>query len=187
MPADHTTIGFILDAVERLFGKVGAAILIACTIFFTLPNSWMRAIGIDSGDSSMRKTAGVLLLLSGAACIVAFLIYLRPVWAYLGEDTADRFAYRRIPLDARVFLGSYARFSQESAIVPLDLEAVQTLIDNGLMIGNRRDNGLVVMLSTKGIDFVRQNRERLRLDANRNPHLVEFQANKILVFKQISI
>ena len=183
MPGEQTAIGFILDAIERLFGKVGVAIFIACIAFLGLPSSWLRAVGLDSGDLSLRRTAGALMLLSGAACIVALFIYLRPLWAGLLERVVDWLEYRRIPLDARVFLGSYAHFNQDSSFVPLHLEPVQKLIDQGLMIGNNRSGGLVVMLSHNGIDFVQRNRDKLRRDARQNPQIVDLLANTILQFQ----
>lgn len=51
----------IVEAIEKLFGKVGAAALIASGGFFVMPNWILRWVGINSDDPALRRICGIVL------------------------------------------------------------------------------------------------------------------------------
>ena len=125
----------IIEIAERLFGRLGPAVLIATLIFFLVPHPLLLSIGINTNDPGQKFVAGVLLLLSLAITGVNLAIFSRGTVNRVAEKVRERHAYRSLSLESRVLLGVHARFREDNMIVPPDCEAAQALLDRQYMSG----------------------------------------------------
>lgn len=174
----------LLETIERLFGKLGAAALLASAAFFVLPARWLSAIGLNTNDHTQRFIAGLALLGSTAACIVSLGIRMAPSVQYSIERIGDRRHFKSIPLECRVLLGMAAQFASTTFYAPASLQAVQILIDLGYFEANSVQSDLKVFIRVDGNSLISENRTELRQTAAENPEIVRGLALEILEANQ---
>lgn len=152
----------LVRATEHLFGKLGAAVFLACCAFFLLPAQGLHAIGLDSGNTLQRMIAGVGLLGSAAACIVSLSIKIGPAIRSTFDAFEARKRFNSIPLESRILLGMIAQFETAVLYAPASMQAVQCLIDREYFEAASTGNDLKVFVRVTGQHLIRENRAELR-------------------------
>lgn len=157
-------VATIAGVVEKLFGKVGAALLLATGAFFLCPQQILGAVGLDNTDHDLRRTFGFLFIFSLAACAVSVAI---AIWSFISAKAPGwweaRRVYNRLSADARIVLGQMEMLGETSIVLSARDPAAQDLIDAGLLrVGGRSHGQLKLVKAEKYRDFVSRYRTRLR-------------------------
>jgi hypothetical protein len=184
MTEPTNVIHAIVDLIEKLFGKVGAAILVAGLMFFALPNRWSSLIGIDTTDPSLRRIAGILVLLAFSAGIVSVAKWVGPwLGEWIGAWSAGRAwqkLYDRLPIESLIVLGLLGEAGMADFVCGRQFNAVQTLADRELVVvGVHQHLMLYVTVTPFGREFIRCHRYRLRALVNEEPERSAEIANQI--------
>lgn len=176
--AEPLSIGAIVEAVEKLFGKVGAAAALATGAFFLLP-SWMLAdVGIDQSDPALRHVCGIILLLSVAACLVSLALSVWPLLFSLMDLLFTRISvertYYKLSPGARMMLAVFELSGNREMLADRSSDAAQDLIDAKLVYIASMSNDVVSLAkSIAGTRFIQSYRANFRTEIEKSPKLAK--------------
>lgn len=174
------SIGAIVEAIEKLFGKVGAAALIASGAFFLIPPTILAPIGINSADPTLRKICGIVLMLSAATCFVALCLKAWPAitrrYTSWRESRSLQLQYFELGPEARVMIAAMEMSGEDAWFVPRESDAAQDIIDaNILFNAATRANSrvLIVKRTTYGREFCDRHRAKFRPELAMNREIAD--------------
>lgn len=162
----------LADVADKLFGRVGAAVLLGAVAFFLLPGWTLNFVGLEPRDPGQRTIAGFCLLISAATCLVSIAIRASGPYQRCREWLSARWLYWRLSPEAKILLGLQAQVELPKIFVPKHYEPGHELIDIGLMYSSDASGSTLTLKPyPKGDRFVRRFRKKLRAFALKNDEL----------------